>query len=199
MARDRRGRLNSIDLLPEVAEPIVAVAMQELRARKKPQQQILAEMNAALADVGCKSVSKSVFNRKALWLAGYGAQLERAREIAAIVGEKMEDMPEGDVGMLLGETLKTLIFDVLSEVSLSNDAPSMQMLNMASESLQFLERARKMSVETRTKIMTEFGKKASDAVDKVAREKGLSVDTVAAIKAQILGVKAPAELRPASA
>ena len=189
--RPRRGRLSSIDLLPEAAEPVIADAMGELRRRKKPQAQILAEMNASLADLGVKSISKSAFNRKALWLAAYGAQMENAREIAAIVGERLEEAPEGDVGLLLGETLKTLIFDVLSEASLSAKSPSMVMLNLASESLANLERARKLSVETRKKIETDFRREATAAVDLVAREKGLAADTVRAIKRQILGVREP--------
>ncbi len=191
----RRGRLSSIDLLPEEAEPVVAVAMKALRERKKPAAQILKEMNASLADLGVKSISKSAFNRKALWLAAYGRQLESAREIAAVVGEKMEDMPEGDVGLLLGETLKVMIFDVLTEASLSGKSPSMMMLNSAAESLRFLEHARKLSADTRTAILKTFGKKASEAVDEAAKEKGLSADTVAAIKGRILGVTAA----PASA
>jgi hypothetical protein len=114
MAKTRRGRLSSIDLLPEQAEPHVLAALKELRERKKPQQQILAELNAALADYGIKPISRSAFNRKALWLAAYGRQLEHAREIAAILAERLDEVPAGDVGLLLGETLKTIIFDVLS-------------------------------------------------------------------------------------
>ena len=190
--RRKRGRLSSIDTLPEAAEPFVAEAIQELRKRRKPQAQILAELNASLADVGARSISRSAFNRKALWLAAYGAQLEHAREIARVVGERLEDAPEGDVGLLLNETLKTMIFDVMSEASISAKSPSMAMLLAASESLQALERARKLSVETRTKIETDFRKQAVEAVDRAAREKGLTSDTVDAIKRQILGLKAPA-------
>lgn len=189
--RRRRGRLSSIDLLPEAAEPAIAEAMQALRERKKPQTQILNELNATLADIGVKGISKSAFNRKALWLAGYGAQLENAREIAAIVGEKLEEAPEGDVGLLLGETLKTLIFDVLSEASLSKTSPSMIMLSLASKSLANLERARKLSVETRVRIEKDFRKKVLAAVDQAAAAKGLSADTVSSIKRQILGVREP--------
>lgn len=199
MARRGRGRLSTIDLLPEEAEPVVVTAMQALRERNKPQAQILAEMNASLADLGVKSISRSAFNRKALWLAAYGTQIERTREIAAIVGEKLEAAPDGDVGLLLGETLKTLIFDVLTDMSLSGKSPSMSMLNEAAESLRFLEAARKMSVETRVRIGKEFGQKAAEAVDQAAAEKGLSADTVTAIKARILGVMAPAKEGAAAA
>jgi len=187
--RTRRGRLSSIDLLPEAAEPHVALAIQELKERKKPQAQILDELNANLADHGIKPVSKSAFNRKALWLASYGEQLARAREIAAVLAEQLDNAPEGDVGLLLGETIKTLVFDVVSEASLSDRSASMKMLATAAEALRDLERARELSVKTRAQIMRDFSRKAEDAVERVARERGLSADTVADIKRQILGVR----------
>lgn len=93
-----------------------------------------------------------MFNRKALWLASYGEQMIRAREVAAIMAEKLEEAPQGDVGRLLNETLKTLIFDVLSEASLSDNSASMKMLVQAAEALRDLECAREMSV-----ISTHFG------------------------------------------
>jgi len=187
--KTRRGRLSSMDLLPEAAEPHVALAIQELKERKKPQAQILDELNANLADHGIKPVSKSAFNRKALWLASYGEQLARAREIAAVLAEQLDNAPEGDVGLLLGETIKTLVFDVVSEASLSDRSASMKMLATAAEALRDLERARELSVKTRAQIMRDFSRKAEDAVERVARERGLSADTVADIKRQILGVR----------
>jgi response regulator RpfG family c-di-GMP phosphodiesterase len=185
MAKSKRGRLSSIDLLPEQAEPHVLAALKALRERKKPQQQILAELNAALADYGIKPISRSAFNRKALWLAAYGRQLEHAREIAAVVAEKLDEAPAGDVGLLL----KTIIFDVLSEASLSDESASMKMLAQASIALRNLEQARRMSVQTRHKIMTDFVRRAGEAVEKVAEQRGLTAETVDVIKAQILGVR----------
>lgn len=189
MAQRGRGRLSTIDTLPEAAEPVVATALQELRQRKKPQLQILAELNGSLADLGVKSISKSAFNRKALWLAAYGQQLENAREIASIMAERLDAAPEGDVGLLLNETIKTIIFDVMSEASISDESPSMKMLHQASESLMALERARKLNVDARKVIEVNFRAKAEEAVDRAAKEKGLSADTVTAIKRAILGIR----------
>lgn len=191
MARAKRGRLSSIDLLPEEAQPFICEALDELRKRKKPQTQILSVLNLKLGGIDCAPISRSAFNRKALWLAAYGAQMEHAREIASIVGEKLEAAPEGDVGLLLSETLKTMIFDVLAEASLSKESPSMVMLGVASEAVRNLEKAREISVGTRAKIDKEFRSKALAAVDKVAADKGLSAETVTAIKANILGIKQP--------
>lgn len=169
-------------------------AMSALKDRKKPQAQILRVLNLELDALGLDiaPISKSAFNRKALWLASYGRQIENAREIASVLSERLDETPDGDVGLLLGETLKTLIFDVLSEASLSDKSPSMVMLGVASEALRNLEKARELSVTTRVKIERDFIKDAKKAVDRVAKEKGLTKDTIAAIKSQILGVRAPA-------
>ena len=185
-----RGRLSSIDTLPEEAEPAVQRAIEALKDRKKPQAQILRVLNAELEAIGAKPISKSAFNRKALWLASYGHDLEHAREIASVWAERVDETPDGDVGMLLGETLKTMIFDVMMEASLSKKSPSMVMLGVAAEALRNLEKAREISVSTRVKIERDFIKDAKKAVDRVAKEKGLSKDTIAAIKGQILGVRA---------
>lgn len=193
-SRKGRSRLSSIDTLPEEAEPAVMAAMEALKERKLTQAEILRRLNADLEKlgIGIKPISKSAFNRKALWLASYGKQLENAREIASVWAEKLDETPDGDVGMLLGETIKTLIFDVLSEVSMSKKAPSMVMLGVASEALRNLEKARELSVATRVRIETNFLKAANKAVEKAGKEKGLTKDTISAIKSQILGVRAPA-------
>ena len=178
--------------LPEDAEPAVQRAFAALKDRKHPQAQILRVLNMELEALGAKPISKSAFNRKALWLASYGRQLEQAREIASVWAERLDETPDGDVGLLLGETLKTLIFDVLTETTLSAQSPSMVMLGVASEALRNLEKARELSVTTRVKIERDFIKDAKKAVDRVAKEKGLSKDTISAIKSQILGVRAAA-------
>jgi hypothetical protein len=196
-AKRGRGRLSTIDKLPEAAEPFVASAMQALREREKPQVQILAELNGNLADLGVGSISKSAFNRKSLWLAAYGQQIENAREIAGVLAERLDQAPDGDVGLLLNETIKTMVFDVLSDASLSAKSPSMQMLLQAAESLMALERARKLSVDTRSTIMTKFAKQAEAAVDRVGKAKGLTGDTVAEIKRQILGIRERPEMKDA--
>ncbi len=91
-------------------------AMSALKDRKKPQAQILRVLNLELDALGLDiaPISKSAFNRKALWLASYGRQIENAREIASVLSERLDETPDCDVGLLLVETLKTLIFDVLS-------------------------------------------------------------------------------------
>lgn len=197
--RKGRGRLSSLDMLPEEARPAVSVAYQALKECTRTQADILRELNGELEKLGVTPISKSAFNRKSLFLASVGQHMARTRAIASVWAEKVEETPDGDVGLLLGETIKTLIFDVLSDVAMSSKSPSMVMLGVASEALRNLEKARELSVTTRVRIETNFFKNATKAVERAGKEKGLTKDTIAAIKSQILGVRHAATEQRAAA
>lgn len=186
--KSRRGRLSSIDLLPDEAQPYVLAAMDGLKDRRRDQETIREELNNHLLSLGCNPISKSAFNRKALWLAGYGANLIQAREVAAVLAEKLDQAPEGDVGLLLNETIKMIVYDIVMKGSLDEDSASIDMAKDAALALFRLEQARKVSIVTRKKIMDDFQVKASEAVEAVAKAKGMSDETVEAIKSKILGV-----------
>jgi uncharacterized protein DUF3486 len=188
MARAKRGRLSTIDLLPEEATVDIAWAFEEIKARRQPQLAILAELNRRLADRGLKGLSKSAFNRKVLWLIGHGDAILKAREIAAVMAEKLDETPEGDVGLLLNELIKSIVFDIVSSAQLS-DKVTMNMAVNAALALDKLENARKLSVATRAKIAKEFSAKAAAAVEAAGKAKGLSRETIDTLKAQILGVE----------
>ncbi|MES2755601.1 MAG: phage protein Gp27 family protein, partial [Pseudomonadota bacterium] len=76
--REGRGRLSSIDLLPDDAEAEIIWALEELRERRQPQVAILAEFNARLADRGVAGVSKSAFSR---WSIRKALQFRRLDEV----------------------------------------------------------------------------------------------------------------------
>lgn len=187
MSAAKRRRLSTIDLLPEEATPDIQWAYEELKQRNLPQLAILEELNKRLADRGLKGISKSAFNRRALWLIGQGDAILKAREIAAVLGEKLDKAPQGDVGLLLNELVKSIAFDILSNAQLT-DKVSMNMVVNAAVALDKLENARKISVEARSKIAKEFASKATEAVEAAAKAKGLTGETVEAIKSQILGI-----------
>lgn len=189
MARKtRRGRLSTIDLLPDEAQPYVMAAMQALKERKREQEAIREELNNHLLSLGARPISKSAFNRKALWLAGYGEQLIQAREVAAVLAEKLDKAPEGDVGLLLNETVKMIVYDIVMQGSIDDGSASLEMAKDAALALYRLEHARKVSIVTRKKILDDFGEQAKKAVDSVAKVRGLTAETAEDIKAKILGV-----------
>ena len=186
----RRGRLSSIDLLPDEAAPCVSAAQAALGERKRSQEDIRAALNRCLAELGLPPISRSAFNRKALSIAAVGQQLTQAREVAAIMAEKMDNLPEGDVGLLLIEALKTMIYDVVMREALPDDGePSgLAMLSKAADAVMRLERARKTNAETRRLALRDFADQASEVLERAGRETGLSAETVELLRNEVLGV-----------
>lgn len=188
MATGKRGRLSSIDTLPEEAQPDIQWAIAELNARKRTAESIRLELNERLLSIGCSPISSSAFNRYSLFIARHGQAMQQVRNVAALIAERMDEEPDGDVGLLLAETIKTMIYDVMMQEALSNEAPSMKMLLAAAEAVQRLELARSTSLKAAAFKREKFIEKAAEMAEEVAREKGLGADTVEAIKSAILGV-----------
>ena len=188
MARARRGRISKIDLLPEEAKPYVTAALNALKDRDRTQEDIREELNTHLLSLGLNPVSRSAFNRKSMWLATVGQNMQQMREIASILAEKLDEAPEGDVGLLLNETIKTLVFDVLQDASLSDEAPSMVMLRQAADAILRLEKARMMSFENAEKLRKAFAKQGEEAIKKAGKHAGLNAETIAKLRREFLGV-----------
>lgn len=190
MARRGRGRLSSLETLPEHAEPEVAWALEALAERKLTQVEILIQLNARLAalqpPVG--PVSKSAFGRFTLRFSAQARRLQEAREAAAAIAERLDDMPEGDVGLMLGETIKALINDVLLDRMVEGQPVGIGDLRAAAEAVQRLEMARKASHEVAATARRHAVVQAAQAVEAAGRARGLTADTVESIKREILGV-----------
>lgn len=196
MIASRRHRPSTIDLLPPEVDDLVAWAYGELKSGKRFQQDVLAEFNRRLQvralelGVELPAISKSAFSRSALRLRRLSQRLEETREIAAVLAEKFETGGGEDVTLLVGETIKTLVLEVLENAgNLKADGRTAEMMANFALAVKSAEQARKVSAETATRIKTDFAKKAEEAVDKVAKTAGLTAETVANLKSQILGIR----------
>ncbi len=194
MSSDRnrrgRGRLSSIEQLPPEAEPFVAAAIQALNERSCTAEEIRGELNAHLLSLpDCEPISRSAFNRYSLQLAASGRRIAQAREMASIFAEKIDEMPDGDIGLLLVETIKTMIYDVMMDATLDGESPSIKMLVTAAEAVERLEKARNANVRTAKLKRDNFVEDAATAAVEAATKRGLSAETVDQIKHAVLGVK----------
>jgi uncharacterized NAD(P)/FAD-binding protein YdhS len=187
--KDKRGRLSSFDLLPEDAHPHIREALDALAKRERTQEDIRNEFNLHLSALGYDPVSRSAFNRRSLSLAKIGEEIRIAREMAAIFAEKLDDMPEGDVGMLIGETLKVIIYNMSQDIAGRDLEVSAKMIKELSLSLQRLEAAGTMSVKRRRQIEERVQKDATEVIETVAKERGMSLEVEQDIKTRILGLK----------
>lgn len=166
--RTGRGRLSSIDLLPAEADEAVQWALQALSEKQFSQAMILERFNEMLAELDppCGPISRSAFNRHSMRFAAQARRLTEAREAASALAERLDDMPAGDVGLMLGETIKTLINDVILDRVMDGESPSIKDLRDAAEALQRTEMARKAATDTQAKARDYVRKKATEALSK---------------------------------
>ncbi len=193
--RAGRGRLSGIELLPEEATPIIAWAAEQLRDRDRTQLDIYQEFHAKLeellsdhhGELEFTIPSFSAFNRHAIKLAILSRRLDETREIAGTLAERFDAGASDNLTVIAAEAIKTLIFEVLTAAGEHGIDPKGAM-NLAN-ALRAATQAQGVSTARRQKVEKEFAVKVDDAVDKVARVRGLSEEMAEAIKEQILGVR----------
>ena len=193
-ARSRgRGRLSKIDLMPPEADGIISWAAQELAKRVRTQTEIYAEFVEKCRELEAEyrgeieidEPSFKGFNRYSTQLARMIRQQERTREIVAALADRYDAKDSDDLTIMAGEAIKSLVFNMLGDADGSMAPQEAMFLASAFKSAV---QAQSVSSQRRAKLEKEFAGKLDDAVDKVARAKGLTAETAEAIKAQILGV-----------
>lgn len=184
-----------MELLPDEATPIIAWACSELRDRDRTQTDIYQEFYAKLealqrehhGELDFVIPSFSAFNRHSIRLATLARRLDETREITGALAEKFDAGASDDLTVIAAEAIKTLIFEVLTAAGESGIDPKGAM-NLAN-ALRAAAQAQGVSTARRQKVEKEFAGKVEEAVETVAKVKGLTAETAEAIKAQILGVK----------
>lgn len=181
MAKGKRGRLSKIDMLPAEALDDVRWAIDELTARRRPAEDIRREFNERLLAIpGCEPISPSSFNRYSMQIAAHSADMMQLREAAAMFAEKKEEEPDGDVGLLLVETIKSLVYSVMMTEQ-NNEVPDMKLLKAAADAVYRLELARSTNLKAAAFKREKFIADASEVVEKVAKERGMSGETIEVI------------------
>lgn len=189
-------RPSSIDKLP----PEIRAAIGKLRQAGHTIDEILAH----LADMQSQ-VSRSALGRHIKGLDAIGEKLRRSRTVAEALVRELGDAPESQAARLNIELMHNTILDLFmhgadgeadgqvdgfGKATLSGNPEGAMMLAKA---LDHLARASKTNVDflaAAEKRATEKAKaEAAEAVESVAKAKGLTSETVAEIKASIFGVK----------
>lgn len=151
--------------------------------------EILAELESMGADV-----SRSSLGRYKQQVDKVAARLRESREMAdAIVSRMGPDATEGEQGRFLVQMLTTITGDYLLR-QMEDDAEGLgsdEIKNLA-RALRDTATASRLSQDYELKIREEARKEAAKAavaaVESVAKEGGMSADTVKSIKSRILGV-----------
>jgi hypothetical protein len=108
---------------------------------------------------------------------------------------KLGTQPAGQVGVLINEMIRTLIFELMvklqdKEIEIE-DAPELaKMIKNLANGVERLERAASENEKREAEIRKQAAAEAAETAAKSATKAGLSTDAVAQIKREILGIAA---------
>lgn len=185
LAREGRGQLSSIDMLPEEADEDIVWALDQLRDRKLPQNVILVEFNERLADKGIEAISKSAFSRYSIRKAKQFRRLDEIQRMGCELVSGMGTDEPDQVTVAVAEMLKLAVFEALEGEDV--DTKGIQELSRA---LQSAVSAQKSSTEHRRKLEEEVRaklEKAAEAVKDVGQRNGISAEALEEINRRLMG------------
>jgi len=187
------GQASTVETLPpDILEQLQAL----LRDPRVSQLEATRRINAVLEEAGHpERVSKSSVNRYDLKMREVGERLRHSREVAAMWIGKLGAAPQGEVGNLINETLRTLSFDLtlmLAEGELTEEKlPGViDMVKQLSLAVVRLENAASTNVKRQAELERQAREAAlSDAakrVDSAAQARGLNVEEARFWREQVL-------------
>lgn len=188
-----RGRLSSFDLLPPEADAVVAWAASELADREKTQTGIYAEFVAKCQAIMAEHRGAlefaipafSSFNRYSIRQARLSRRLDQTREIVTVLAAKHDAKASDDLTIIAGEMIKSVVLHMLGDGA---DGVEPKELKALADAFRAAQAAQNMSSDRRSKEDAKVAARLGEAVDTVAKARGLTGETAEAIKAQILGV-----------
>lgn len=192
MAERKKKQQSSIDRLPDD----IREQLQELlRDPRVTQLQATEKINAVLeADGHDRRISKSAVNRYDLQMREVGQRLQQSREVAEMWIAKLGAAPQGKIGNLVNEILRSLSFDLsLTAADMELDAENMPavagMLKDLALTTMRLEKAASLNVEREREIRQVALADAAEKAATIAKKGGLTQATVQQLRSEILGIK----------
>lgn len=165
------GQQSSIARLPE---DILERLHELLRDPRVTQLDATAKINEILQAEGYpERVTKSAVNRYNLKMREAGAKIRQSREVAKMFIGKLGAAPQGQVGNLVNEILRTLAFDIslklqgtdLNEDSIPEVVGQLKHLSLVA---MRLEKAASENVKREEEIRKQEAEKAIKAIDRAA-------------------------------
>lgn len=186
------GRPSTIDRLPtEIRE-----AIGRLRDHGKTIDEILDHLRGMEVEV-----SRSALGRHVQAMEKVGERLRRSRAVSEALVRQLGDAPESKTARLNIEMMHSFVFDFLASAEEADEEGGAaaalmrdpKAVALFAEAVQRLTQASRTNADFVAKVEERAAARAkteaATAAETVAREKGISKDTIAAIKAGIFGVK----------
>lgn len=189
------GAKSTIKRLPD---DILESLQTLLRDSRCTQLEVTAKINDLLAASGYEErISKSAVNRYDLSMREAGAKLSQSREVAKMWIGKLGATPQGQVGHLVNEILRTLAFDIslkLQDMELNEETMPEVVSQLRHLSLvaMRLEKAASENVKREDDIRRQererLATKTIAAVDAVALAGPMDAETLRAKIREVYGV-----------
>lgn len=199
----KRRQPSTVDLLPagvrkQLQEMLDDPRVTQLQATERIND-ILEQLRAAgdpdALNPACpEKVSKSAVNRYDLQMREVGERLRQSREVADRWINKLGAAPQGQVGNLINEILRTLSFDVtlyMQEQELDEEtAPAVVgMLKELALTTMRLEKAATLNVAREKEIRQQALEEAAGTIAEEGQAQGMSEEQVEFWQKKFLGVK----------
>ncbi len=193
MAPVGRGQLSSLERLPPEADGIVAWAASELADREKTQTEIYAEfvtrceqlMREHRGELEFTIPSFSSFNRYSIRQARLSRRLDQTREIVKVLAQKHDAQASDDLTIIAGEMIKSVVLHMLGDAA---DGIAPKELKNLADAFKAAQVSQNLSSTRKAKETAALKDRLTEAVDTVAKARGLTAETTESIKAQLLGV-----------
>jgi hypothetical protein len=186
--RQGRGRLSRLDMLPEEAQPHLVWLNQELRAGKRPQNELRDVFNAHLAGLGIEPISNGSFSRysvrKAMQFRDMDETLRLSSELVEVLGVDSSDR----MTIALAEMLKVAAVKLIETEGGNLAAKDLMELAKAA---QAATSAQKASADYRRMLERELLAKVEDAAKDVAeigKAAGVSEEAMRMINQRLAGI-----------
>lgn len=175
--------------IAQLPPDILATLQELLRDPRVSQLEVTAQINELLAAAGSEDrVSKSSVNRYAVKMEEVGAKLRQSRDIAEMWIGKLGAAPQGQVGHLVNEIVRTLAFDCAMTLAEGEEPVPPKMLKDLAIAVERLERAATQNVKREDEIRKQALSDATEQACEVAKNNGLSEDAIKQIRAKVMGI-----------
>lgn len=187
----KKNTKSKIQLLPDDIRSQLAAM---LRSGSMSQKDILAEVNKLIVESGLppeEQISRTGLNRFSKRIAESGSRIARAKEMAEVLTSKLGDAPTSQIGNLMAENMKTMAFETsmaLMEASEDGEMIDIKQFNQLALAMQRISQSSILNQKIEKEIRAAFAAEAANAAEKIVKQAGLTAETAAQIKQQILGI-----------
>lgn len=183
MTSNRKSTIDQLD--PEIRSRVDAL----LKEGRHTLDGILTQIKGAFPEA--ELPSRSALGRYSKNFEVVARKMRESREVAKVWAERLGNEPQGDIGKLVMELLRTMAFDVTLSMTEEGAEVDPGDLNKLALAMQRLEAAGKWNLQreqaTRAAALEEAAKRVSD-LEQSAGKNGFDVETLKRVREEIYGL-----------